>query len=109
MYILTFDEDTAFVDGLPVRTMSILFNGTLIAFNDSCSRIVIGFNHHGLTGQYCPEIRKNFRGVMLIAVIIGFIGMFSGLICLYCRYTKECQYYAFICGTVLACESLDHV
>ena len=25
MYILTFDEDTAFVDGLPVRTMSILF------------------------------------------------------------------------------------
>ena len=24
MYILTFDEDTAFVDGLPVRTMSIL-------------------------------------------------------------------------------------
>ena len=26
MYILTFDEDTAFVDGLPVRTMSILFN-----------------------------------------------------------------------------------
>ena len=26
MYILTFDEDMAFVDGLPVRTMSILFN-----------------------------------------------------------------------------------
>ena len=26
MYILTFDEDTAFVDGLPVRTMSISFN-----------------------------------------------------------------------------------
>ncbi|WP_153055605.1 metal ABC transporter permease, partial [Streptococcus suis] len=26
MYILTFDEDTAFVDGLPVRAMSIAFN-----------------------------------------------------------------------------------
>ena len=26
MYILTFDEDTAYVDGLPVRLMSILFN-----------------------------------------------------------------------------------
>ena len=26
MYILTFDEDTAFVDGLPVRPLSILFN-----------------------------------------------------------------------------------
>ncbi|MFX4078309.1 metal ABC transporter permease, partial [Streptococcus suis] len=26
MYILTFEEDTAFVDGLPVRAMSIDFN-----------------------------------------------------------------------------------
>lgn len=26
MYLLTFDEDTAFVDGLPVRLMSVLFN-----------------------------------------------------------------------------------
>lgn len=26
MYILTFDEETAFVDGLPVRLMSVLFN-----------------------------------------------------------------------------------
>ena len=26
MYILTFDEDTAHVDGLPVRVMSMLFN-----------------------------------------------------------------------------------
>ena len=46
MYILTFDEDTAFVDGLPVRTMSILFNvvtGGCYRLNDSCSRIVIWF------------------------------------------------------------------
>lgn len=26
MYLLTFDEDTAHVDGLPVRLMSLLFN-----------------------------------------------------------------------------------
>ena len=59
-----------------------------------------------LPASIALKLGKNFRGVMLIAVIIGFIGMFSGLILsLYCRYTSECQYYAFICGTVLACES----
>mgnify|MGYP001739343125 CR=1 FL=1 len=61
MYILTFDEDTAFVDGLPVRTMSIMVLPASIAL----------------------KLGKNFRGVMLIAVIIGFIGMFSGLILSY--------------------------
>ena len=50
MYILTFDEDTAFVDGLPVRTMSILFNmvtGWLLPY-DSCSRSSSGIDHYGL-------------------------------------------------------------
>ena len=51
MYILTFDEDTAFVDGLPVRTMSILFNmvtGGGHCPYDSCGRALFGVDHYGL-------------------------------------------------------------
>ena len=56
MYILTFDEDTAFVDGLPVRTMSILFNivtGVAIAPHDSSGRCAVGIDHYGVAGKYC--------------------------------------------------------
>ena len=50
MYILTFDEDTAYVDGLPVRLMSILFNivtGVAIALMIPL-RVLVGIYHHGL-------------------------------------------------------------
>ena len=56
MYILTFDEDTAFVDGLPVRTMSILFNdgnGCGYCPHDSSSGSAFGIDYHGLTSKYC--------------------------------------------------------
>ena len=81
MYILTFDEDTAFVDGLPVRTMSILFNvvtGVAIALMIPAAGSLLV-----LPASIALKLGKNFRGVMLIAVIIGFIGMFSGLILSY--------------------------
>ena len=57
MYILTFDEDTAFVDGLPVRTMSILFKhgkrGVAIALIDPSCGSTFGIDYHGFTSKYC--------------------------------------------------------
>ena len=85
MYILTFDEDTAFVDGLPVRTMSILFNvvtGVAIALIPAAGSLLVS-TIMVLPASIALKLGKNFRGVMLIAVIIGFIGMFSGLILSY--------------------------
>ena len=69
MYILTFDEETAFVDGLPVRLMSVLFNtvtGIAIALTIPAMRL-----------------GKNFKSVILIGVIVGFIGMVAGIITSY--------------------------
>ena len=86
MYILTFDEDTAFVDGLPVRTMSILFNvvtGVAIALMIPAAGSLLVSTIMVLPASIALKLGKNFRGVMLIAVIIGFIGMFSGLILSY--------------------------
>ena len=86
MYILTFDEDTAFVDGLPVRTMSILFNvvtGIAIALMIPAAGSLLVSTIMVLPASIALKLGKNFRGVMLIAVIIGFIGMFSGLILSY--------------------------
>ena len=86
MYVLTFDEDTAFVDGLPVRTMSILFNvvtGVAIALMIPAAGSLLVSTIMVLPASIALKLGKNFRGVMLIAVIIGFIGMFSGLILSY--------------------------
>ena len=86
MYILTFDEDTAFVDGLPVRTMSILFNvvtGVAIALMIPAAGSLLVSTIMVLPASIALKLGKNFRGVMLIAVIVGFIGMFSGLILSY--------------------------
>ena len=86
MYILTFDEDTAFVDGLPVRTMSILFNvvtGVAIALMIPAAGSLLVSTIMVLPASIALKLGKNFRGVMLLAVIIGFIGMFSGLILSY--------------------------
>jgi len=76
MYILTFDEDTAFVDGLPVRTMSILFNmvtGVAIALMIPAAGVAL-------------RLGKNFSSVMILASAIGFLGMVAGL---YISYYAE--------------------
>lgn len=64
MYILTFDEDTAFVDGLPVRLMSILFSIVTEycnCFDYSCGRRFVGIYDYGFTSQYCDENWKELQ------------------------------------------------
>lgn len=82
MYVLTFDEETAFTTGLPVRLMSIIFNvltGVAIAIimpivgSLLVSAILI------LPAAIAMRISHSFRGVILMGMVIAMIGMFSGL------------------------------
>ena len=89
MYILTFDEDTAFVDGLPVRSMSILFNivtGVAIALMIPAAGALLVSTIMVLPASIALRIGKNFKSVILLANVIGFFGMIAGL---YISYYAE--------------------
>lgn len=81
MYILTFDEDTAFVDGLPTRLMSILFNivtGLAIALMIPAAGALLVSTIIVLPASIALRLGKRFKTVILLAVLIGFVGMISG-------------------------------
>lgn len=89
MYVLTFDEDTAFVDGLPVKFMSIAFNivtGVAIALMIPAAGALLVSTIMVLPASIALRIGKNFKSVILIANIIGFFGMIAGL---YISYYAE--------------------
>ncbi len=89
MYILTFDEDTAFVDGLPVRVMSILFNmvtGTAIALMIPAAGALLVSTIMVLPASIALRLGKSFKTVMAWSIGIGFVGMLSGL---YISYYME--------------------
>ena len=82
MYILTFDEDTAHVDGLPVRVMSMLFNvltGVAIAMMIPIAGALLISAIMVLPAAISMRLGKSFNDVILISVVIGMIGMMSGL------------------------------
>ena len=83
MYILTF------VDGLPVRTMSILFNivtGVAIALMIPAAGALLVSTIMVLPASIALRIGKNFKSVILLANVIGFFGMIAGL---YISYYAE--------------------
>jgi zinc transport system permease protein len=82
MYVLTFDESTAQVDGLPVRLMSIAFNvitGVAIAVMIPIAGALLVSAIMILPAAIGMRIGKTFHAVILISMIIGVIGMVSGL------------------------------
>lgn len=82
MYLLTFDEDTAFVDGLPVRMMSILFNmvtGVAIALMIPAAGALLVSTIMVLPAAIALRLGSGFKAVMAWSVGIGFVGMLSGL------------------------------
>lgn len=86
MYILTFDEDTALVDGLPVKWMSLLFNiitGIAIALTIPAAGALLVSTIMVLPASIAMKIGKNFLSVIGIGIIIGFIGMVLGIILSY--------------------------
>lgn len=83
MYVLTFDEDTAEVDGLPVRWMSMCFNiltGIAIAVMIPIAGALLISAIMVLPAAISMRLGKSFTAVIGISVIVGLIGMTSGLL-----------------------------
>ncbi len=82
MYVLTFDEETAFTAGLPVRIMSIAFNvitGVAIAIIMPIVGALLVSAILILPAAISMRLSKSFTGVILIGIVLAMIGMFSGL------------------------------
>ena len=82
MYVLTFDEETAYTAGLPVRAMSIAFNivtGMTIAMIMPIVGALLVSAILILPAAISMRLSKSFNGVILIGIILALIGMFSGL------------------------------
>ena len=81
MYLLTFDEDTAHVDGLPVRLM-FLFNivtGIAIALMIPAAGSLLVSTIMILPAAIGMKIGQTFKSVIFWAIGIGLIGMLSGI------------------------------
>lgn len=87
MYLLTFDEDTAHVDGLPVRLMSLLFNivtGIAIALMIPAAGSLLVSTIMILPAAIGMKIGQTFKSVIFWAIGIGLVGMLSGIFISYC-------------------------
>ncbi|MFC3928567.1 iron chelate uptake ABC transporter family permease subunit [Streptococcus caprae] len=86
MYVLTFDEDTAHVDGLPVRLMSIAFNivtGIAISLTIPAAGALLVSTIMVLPASIAMRLGKSFKAVIVIGMLVGFVGMVSGIILSY--------------------------
>lgn len=86
MYILTFDEETAFTAGLPIKMMSILFNvltGVTIAVIMPIVGALLVSAIIILPAAISLRLSKSFNGVILIGMIIALVGLLSGLVASY--------------------------
>lgn len=86
MYVLTFDEETAFTAGLPTRFMSIAFNvitGMTIAIVMPIVGALLVSAIMILPAAISMRLSKSFNGVILIGIVVAMIGMFGGLIISY--------------------------
>lgn len=82
MYLLTFDEDTALVDGLPVRLMSICFNlvtGLAISLTIPAAGALLVSTIMVLPASIAMRLGRNFRSVILWGMGIGLLGMTFGI------------------------------
>jgi len=82
MYVLTFDEDIAHVDGLNINFISILFNiicGIAIALMIPIAGALLVSAIMVLPAAIGMRIGKTFNKVILSGIIVGIIGTLSGL------------------------------
>ena len=99
MFVLTFDEDTAFTAGLPIRLMTVLFNvltGITIAVMMPIVGALLVSSILVLPAAISMQLSKSFNGVILIGIGVAMIGMFSGLIGSYQLDTPPGATIAFI-------------
>src|SRR5699024_3202574 len=86
MYVLTFDEETAFTAGPPIKTMSLAFNiitGMTIAIMMPIVGAVLVAAILILPAASSMRLSKSFNGVIVIGILVAMFGMFGGLITSY--------------------------
>ena len=82
LYMMTFDEDVANVDGLPVSLMSSIFNvvtGVAIAVMIPIAGALLVSAIMVLPAAIGMRLGKGFNAVIAISVVVGLCGMLSGL------------------------------
>lgn len=82
LYVLLFDEDTAYTTGLPVRVMSVLFTvivGLAISLMMPIAGALLVASILILPTAIAMRFAKNFTSVILWGMGISIMGMFSGL------------------------------
>lgn len=112
MYILTFDEDTAFVDGLPVRLMSIVFNvvtGLAIALTIPAAGALLVSTIMVLPASIAMRLGKEFTSVIMIGIGIGFVGMVTGIFLSYYWETPTSATITMIFITMFLVVSLTNL
>lgn len=86
MFVLTFDEETAFTAGLPIKAMSLAFNiitGMTIAIMMPIVGALLVAAILILPAAISMRLSKSFNGVILIGILVAMFGMFGGLITSY--------------------------
>ncbi|WP_271004579.1 metal ABC transporter permease [Listeria seeligeri] len=86
MFVLTFSEDVALAEGVPVRLISLLFSvvtGVAIAFIMPIAGALLVSALIILPAAIGMRISKGFLMCVISAILIGLLGMFSGLISSY--------------------------
>ena len=86
MYVLMFDEETAFTAGLPIKGMSLAFNiitGMTIAIMMPIVGALLVAAILILPAAISMRLSKSFNGVILIGILVAMLGMFGGLITSY--------------------------
>ncbi|MDX8046507.1 metal ABC transporter permease [Gracilibacillus sp. S3-1-1] len=112
MYILTFDEETAFTAGLPIKTMSILFNvltGITIAVIMPIVGALLVSAIIVLPAAISMRLSKSFNGVILIGIVIALIGMLSGLVASYDLGTPPGATITLILITIFAITTIGKI
>ena len=90
LYTMTFDEDVAFVDGLPVSFMSSVFNvvtGVAIAVMIPIAGALLVSAIMVLPAAIGMRVGKSFNQVIIASMITGLIGMLGGLSVSYTHLT----------------------
>ncbi|SKA08572.1 zinc transport system permease protein [Pilibacter termitis] len=83
MYVMTFDESTAHVDGLPIKWMSIAFNvitGVAIAVMIPIAGALLVSAIMILPASIGMRIGKSFTLVIFCSMFIGLLGVMTGLL-----------------------------
>lgn len=109
MYILTFDEETAFTSGLPIKWMSILFNvltGVTVAIIMPIMGALLVSAVLILPAAISMRLTKSFNGVILLGVVFALVGTISGLIISYQYATPPGATITLIFLALFVCVSL---